>query len=123
MKFNKLPIFLLIAIVVAIVCLLAYKWRLRKELDNICAVYAMKEQLFMQYPGSKQDPSEFAYRMAQEIEKNVWLPKVKNLFTVSGNVSPDERYKMFKTGAEDLVGAGWDCPAMKEFYSAPSASE
>jgi len=108
--FIKFP--LLVTVVFLISCSTNTNIKTKNGFDTACAIF-QKASLM------KLSPQELGNYIADALDK---MPPqrasedVKQVYHALFNVSPKERYTLFKESAEITLKRSWDCHIMKKMY-------
>jgi len=76
-------------------------------------------QIFKEASTKKLNPEELGNYIASELDnmgKQFASKEVKEVYHALFNVSPSQRYKLFKESAETTLKRNWNCQAMKDLY-------
>lgn len=50
------------------------------------------------------------------IDSASYQPEVKQVFSLSVQANPKEKYSLFKEAVEITIKNSWDCPSLERFY-------
>lgn len=86
---------------------------IQNSFDKIC-------QLFVDIETGKtkisMDPSQRAAALSQSINELTLSQEARTAVQSLTMADPQEKYAIFKTGAEATLKESWECPAMQKFF-------
>lgn len=84
------------------------------DFDKVCLVFENYQKNPSSYPSDKIMQT---MRIAEEVQKVLKTEEAKNSWKALAHADLDQKYSLFKAGAEMTLKAKWNCSAMKNYFS------
>lgn len=85
-----------------------------KGFDEVCAIYSEAKTI----QANKEELSEYIF---ENISLRVNVKEALEAHSAIFNLSPEQRYPIFKEAAENSLKRQWDCNVMKEMMGTGSS--
>ncbi len=108
--FFKTPA--LLTTIFLISCSINTNIKAKNGFDSACLIYQKASTMKL----SPQELGDYIADNLNKLEHQKALEDVKNVYHALFNVSPKDRYALFKESAEITLKRSWDCNIMKKMY-------
>lgn len=81
----------------------------KKDFDAMCALIQDAMELGL-------EPQARLTYINNQFDSRVGSKDVKESYDLVFQVSPNQRYQVFKQAVESSLGPTWECPALNEFF-------